>query len=381
MLYQGEYIMKHQFKSTDLTLGLELELQLINPHTQDLTSRSKKLIRHINHSSFKDNIKPEITQSMIEVNSSVHYKPTSLHKEMTMLCHYLKHISDKENVSLCGGGTHPFQDWKKRKIFPTRRFHALSKKYGYLAKNYTVFSMHVHVGCDSPDKAIYLTHALSRFVPQLICLSASSPFSNGTQTGFESTRLNISSSFPLSGHIPAVKNWSEFCRYYYKMQELNIIESMKDFYWDIRPKPELGTVEIRVCDMPLTLFKATVLTAYIQTISSYIMNEFPFDFQNNLYDLYAYNRFQASRFGFDGVFINPYSLDKTSIQKDIMDTLKILRPYAKALGTCHYLREIKGLTKHKENDSALLKNTFATSESLLMTVREKCKAWKSSIVN
>jgi carboxylate-amine ligase len=301
--------MKHHFKSSDLTLGLELELQLVNMRTQNLSPCAKKIIREIQKSSFKDNIKPEVTQSMIEINSSIHYKPSTLHRELNLICQYLKHITSKENVNLCGGGTHPFQNWMDRKIFPSERFRDISKKYGYLAKQLTVFSMHVHVGCPSPDMAIYLTHLLSRYVPQLIALSASSPFHNGVNTGFNSTRINVNDKFPQSGHMPMVKDWSEFCRYYYKMRDINIVKSMKDFYWDIRPKPEFGTVEVRVCDMPLKLDKAIMLAAYIQTITSYLIKKQPFELRSDLYDTYHYSRFQASHFGYDGKFINPFTLE------------------------------------------------------------------------
>ena len=373
--------MKHHFKSSDLTLGLELELQLINAHTQDLSTCAKEIIRQAQTSSFRENFKPEITQSMIEVNSSIHYKPSSLHKEMSLLCQYLKYISAKENISICGGGTHPFQNWAERKIFPALRFRRLAKEYGYLAKRYTVFSMHVHIGCNSPDKAIYLTHMLSRFVPQFITLSASSPFYNGLNTGFDSTRVNIGNAFPLSGHMPAVKDWSAFCAYYYKMCELAIINNMKDLYWDVRPKPDYGTVEVRVCDMPLTLSKATLLAAYIQTVASYILHETPYAFNYNLYDMYDYNRFQASRLGFDGTFINPFTLEKITIQKDILATIKMLRQHSKNIGTYPYLYELKKLTKRKENDAAFLKHQFSRKESLLKTVHYKCRAWKDSLMH
>jgi len=372
--------MKHNFKSSDQTLGLELELQLVNMHTQDLSHCAKKIIREIKNSSFKNNIKPEVTQSMIEINSSVHFKPSTLHKELTLICQYLRHVSNKEGVSLCGGGTHPFQNWMDRKIFPSMRFRDISKKYGYLAKKLTVFSMHVHVGCPSPDMAIYLTHMLSRYVPQFIGLSASSPFYNGVNTGFNSTRININDTFPQSGHIPMVRNWSDFCRYFYKMQSINIVKCMKDFYWDVRPKPEFGTVEVRVCDMPLTLDKAIMLAAYIQTISSYLVQEQPFELRHDFYDAYHYNRFQASHFGYDGKFINPFTLETTTIQKDILTTIKVLRPYAKAMGTYPYLYNLRKLAAQKENDASFLKNKFILTKSLVNTVQEKCKAWKYSLV-
>ena len=307
----------------DLSLGLELELQLINSNNQDLSSSAKKIIRHIQGSHhFEEYIKPEITQSMIEINSSVHYKPSSMHKELQSMSHFLKHIADKEKISICGGGTHPFQDWRKRKIFPSKRFKGLVKQYGYLTKRFTVFSMHMHLGCDTADKAIYLTHMLSRYVPHFIAFSASSPFYYGTNTGFNSARSNIASSFPLSGHMPMVNDWSEFCAYYKKMKNMEIIGSMKDFYWDIRPKPEFGTVEIRVCDMPLTLDKAVAILAYAQTISTHLLYDKPFIPQNNLYDTYPYNRFQASKLGFDGVFINPFTAGN-HYQRDILQQSKL----------------------------------------------------------
>jgi carboxylate-amine ligase len=121
------------------------------------------------------------------------------------------------------------------------------------------------------------------------------------------------------------------------MRDINIVKSMKDFYWDIRPKPEFGTVEVRVCDMPLKLDKAIMLAAYIQTIASYLIKQQPFELRADLYDAYHYSRFQASHFGYDGKFINPFTLETTTIQKDILITLKILRPYAKAIGTYSYL--------------------------------------------
>src|SRR5690606_31979681 len=128
-----------------------------------------------------------------------------------------------------------------------------------LAKQFTVFGQHIHVGCGSGDDAIYLVHALARYVPHFIALSASSPFSQGVDTAFDSSRLNAIAAFPLSGSMPFVQSWDELNAYVAKMYRFRIIGSMKDFYWDIRPKPEYGTIEIRVCDTPLTVERAAAL--------------------------------------------------------------------------------------------------------------------------
>ena len=106
------------------------------------------------------------------------------------------------NVGLCGGGTHPFQDWSQRRIFEKPRFHEVVALNGYLSKQFTIFGQHVHIGCPSPDEALVLLHGLSHFISHLIALSASSPFVQGTDTGFQSARLNSVFAFPLSGRAP-----------------------------------------------------------------------------------------------------------------------------------------------------------------------------------
>jgi gamma-glutamyl:cysteine ligase YbdK (ATP-grasp superfamily) len=114
------------------------------------------------------------------------------------------------------------------------------------------------------DTAIYLTHIFSRYVPHFIALSVSSPFQQGEDTSYQSSRLNTVSAFPLSGQMPFVRSWGEFLEYFDKMRGYGIVEATKDFYWDIRPRPGYGTVEIRVFDTPLSVDRAAALAAYVQ---------------------------------------------------------------------------------------------------------------------
>lgn len=373
--------MPYQFQSSrELTLGIELELQIINPHTFNLSSRAKDLIRYIQSSPYIDRIKPEITQGMIELNSSIHAHANTAHTELASLYRYLNKISSKLHIAFCGGGTHPFQRWNVHKIFPTSRFRHLSKRYGYLTKRFTVFSMHLHIGCKNGDDAVYLAHMLSRYTPQFVTLSASSPFYQGIDTGYHSTRLNVVNAFPLSGHMPDVKTWEEFKAYYLKMRELKVIDSMKDFYWDVRPQAGFGTVELRVCDMPLSLQKAMLITAYYQTLSAYLLHERPHPITNDMYLVYDHNRFQACRNGYEGEFINPFNHKHISIHKDILDTIRLLEPVAKELGTQHALRKIKTLVKAKSNDAMDLRKSYKSEKSLEMIVKNNCALWRKGVV-
>ncbi|WP_028387624.1 YbdK family carboxylate-amine ligase [Legionella fairfieldensis] len=364
------------FKSSSVaSLGVELELQIIDPHSYALASRAKELIRYLNEHPYQKHIKPEITQSMIEINSSIHRTINTMEEELCALQTSLLALAQQFDLHFCGGGMHPFQKWSMQKIFPAKRYKNLSRQYRYLSKRATVFGQHIHVGCESSEDALYLTHAFTRYVPQFIAICASSPFYQGVDTGYYSSRTTIFNAFPLSGIMPYLTNWQEFSAYFYKMKELEIVSSMKDFYWDIRPKPEFGTVEIRVCDTPLTIKKAVLITAYIQALALYLLEERPFQIGQDWYHVYNYNRFQASRYGFEGHFINPLTTENYLISTDIFETIKKIERYANRLNSMAYILQLARHVTDKENDTILLRQFLKQFNSLPKVVAEQCKIW------
>jgi carboxylate-amine ligase len=367
------------FRASDMaSIGTELEFQIVHPNSFALVSRSKDLIRNIKENVHEENIKPEITQSMIEINSSVHHSAIELYAELKTLRSYLKEQASNLNILLCGGGTHPFQKWAMQKIFPTTRYKNLSRHFRYLSKQSTVFGQHVHIGCKNPEDALYLTHALTRYAPQFIAMSCASPFYQGVDTGYHSTRLTIFTGFPSSGVIPYLTTWETFSDYFYKMKSLKIIESMKDLYWDIRPKPEFGTVEVRVCDTPLTIEKAAMITAYIQTLSLYLLEEKPIEINPDLYHVYHYNRFEACRYGYDGNVIDPISYQRLPIISDIEQTIKRIEPYAKRLNNTEFFSQLTNKLQSKCDDATTLRQIFKQKGSLVKMVEEQCKLWSQS---
>ncbi|BCA96006.1 putative glutamate--cysteine ligase 2 [Legionella antarctica] len=362
-------------KSFVSSIGVELELQLVDPHSFALISRSKDLIRSIKPNKEQLRIKPEITQSMIEINSSIHHSPQAMLKELNEIKIYLLQKANNLDLAICGGGTHPFQTWSLQKIFPTMRYKEISRKFTYLSKIATVFGQHIHIGCGNAENAIYLTHAISRYVPQLIAIAASSPFYQGVDTHFYTSRATVFNAFPLSGSIPYLTDWNEFSDYFYKMRRLGIVTSMKDFYWDIRPKPEFGTVEIRVCDTPLTIRKAVLISAYIQSLALYLLEERPTQVNHDLYYLYNQNRFEACRYGFEGNFIDPFTLKSCSISEDILCTIKIIEKYSHQLGNTDYISQLLDNVTHGINDATILRGIFKQVDSLPKVVAKQCEAW------
>jgi carboxylate-amine ligase len=350
-------------QSRPLTLGVELELQLVSLSDFDLVDASPDMLELLGRKPFPGIVTPEITESMIEIATDVHTNHAELLAQLQRIRDTLVRAGDTLNVGVCGGGTHPFQQWSERRIFSKPRFKQVSTLYGYLAKQFTVFGQHVHVGCASGDDALLLLHALNRYVPHFIALSASSPFFQGRDTLFNSARLNSVFAFPLSGRAPFMLRWEDFERdYFARMEHTGIVTSMKDFYWDIRPKPEFGTIELRVCDTPLTVDRAAALACYLQALCRYLLERKEPEPAEDDYLVYNYNRFQACRFGLDGTIVHPKTHESLSIREDILTTLRRMEPHAETLGGLSALDHLYRVT-HAGNDAAFLRGEYAGSGS------------------
>jgi carboxylate-amine ligase len=358
--------------SATASVGVELELQILNSRDYNLARDAADLIGLIEKDSHPGGVKPEITESMIELNTSVHAGYETLAQELRELRDIVSAAAERLNLRIAGGGSHPFHDWSDRRIYPTERFKQLLELYGYLAKQFTVFGQHVHVGCASGDDAIYLSHALARYVPHFIALSASSPFQQGQDTSYQSSRLNTVTAFPLAGQIPFVQSWAEFLDYFGKMRGYGIVESMKDFYWDIRPKPEYGTVEIRVFDTPLTVERAAALAAYTQALARFLLAERPFAASREIYLLYNYNRFQACRYGAEGRIIDAVSQRQASLRDDILATAARIAPHACGAGAP---AAIQRLAEEIGGDAAWLREAYRERSSLHDLARRQSELW------
>jgi carboxylate-amine ligase len=361
--------------SRALTLGVELELQIVNRHDYDLCPSAADLLRLMKGRKLPGAVTPEITDSMIELCTGVCANHAEVLEQLAVTRDALVDSAERLNLGLCGGGTHPFQHWSERRIFDRPRFHEVSALYGYLAKQFTVFGQHVHIGCTGPDQALRLLHGLSRFIPHVIALSAASPFVQGVDTGFDSARLNSVFAFPLSGRAPFVTNWEDFKTFFDKMARTGVVKSMKDFYWDIRPKPEYGTIEVRVLDTPLTIEKAAALAAYIQCLARWLSVDKSREPAEDDYLPYTFNRFQACRFGLDGIFVSAASGEYRSLRDEIEASFAAIEPHAIALraeAAIDYLkRELAGCG----NDAAWLRARHAEERLLPELVRQQCLRW------
>ena len=237
------------FKSSEpFTLGIELELQVVNPPGYDLSQDSSALIAAVKDDIKGGEVKHDITESMLEIATGVCQNIDQAAAQFSVMQQSILRAAAEQHIQICGGGTHPFQKWQRQEVCDDERYNVTLERFGYLILQATVFGQHVHVGCRTGDDAIYLLHGLSRFVPHFIALAAASPYMQGTDTKFSSSRLNIFSGFPDNGQMPWVNSWQEFEGLFRRLSSTSMIDSIKDLHWDIRPSPQFGTVEVRVMD-------------------------------------------------------------------------------------------------------------------------------------
>jgi carboxylate-amine ligase len=180
--------------------------------------------------------------------------------------------------------------------------------------------------------------------------------------------------------MPFVQTWREFVAYFEKMRGLHIVESMKDFYWDIRPKPEYGTVEIRVLDTPLTVERAALLAAYAQVLAHHALRARPLPPSEDAYLAYRYNRFQACRYGLDAVCVDAQTRRRLPLHEDMLRTLDVLKPNAAELGAAEVLDTLRADIVARYSDAAQLRTWHAKLGSLNDVARCQSDSWMARTV-
>lgn len=307
------------------SMGIELELMVLDRLTYDLLPAAPDILRLLDAQKKQWVATPEITTSMLEVATSVLGSYAEASTQIEEIRSSVQRAAFQVGAAISGGGAHPFQKWSAQRIYPNERYKDFAKKFGYLAKLFTVFGMHVHIGIPSADDAIRVCAWLTQRAPLFIALSASSPCWQGEDSGFCSARSNVVSAFPMSGIIPShIRSWNQFQAHFDELASHGIVNSIKDFYWDVRPKPEYGTIELRVLDTPLKPAFAAALASYAKELCIEFFERSNMWPANECNELYAWNRFNAAKEGVNGVWIDPENGTSHSIMQVVDSDLKRL---------------------------------------------------------
>ena len=257
-------------KSKFLSIGVELEIQLIDSSTLDLTPRSPQILERVGESS---SIQPEILQSMLEVISRPSLTVHEVSNDLKVALQKIFEVTQGMGVELACAGTHPTAKHWERQLYPSERFHQLIDRNQFISRRLMVFGIHIHIGVPSGEVCIAIMNEFAYELPILLALSASSPFWEGLDTGLASSRITFFESIPTGGHPYQVNSWNDFTDLISVLKKSRAINSIKDIWWDMRPRPTYGTLEIRVCDGLPTLEENMAVAAFAHCLASHYQQE------------------------------------------------------------------------------------------------------------
>lgn len=232
-------------KSEPFTLGAEVELQLVNRSSYELEPKAEAFLERWKG---PPRLHPELFQSMVEISSGVCRSAVEVERDLRQVAGQLIGVADELEVRFISTGTHPTARYQERKLFPNERYHKLLARNQWIARRLLIFGLHIHVGMPDPETAIAVQNELLYDLGLLLAVSTSSPFFQGQATGLASSRITGFEALPTGGMPALVHDWNEFCELVEVLIRADAIMSLKDLWWDIRPSPGFGTVEIRVCD-------------------------------------------------------------------------------------------------------------------------------------
>lgn len=307
------------------SMGIELELMVLDRLTYDLLPAAPDILRLLDLQKKEWMATPEITTSMLEVATSIMTSHAQAAAQIEEIRTSVQRAAFQVGAAISGGGAHPFQKWSEQRIYPKDRYRDSAKKFGYLTKLFTVFGMHVHIGVPSADEAIRLCAWLTQRAPLFIALSANSPCWQGEDSGFCSSRSNVVGAFPMSGTMPShIRTWEQFQAHFSQLAGHGIVNSIKDFYWDVRPKPEYGTIELRVLDTPLKPRFAAALASYARALCIEVF-ERPGEWPSaDCRELYTWNRFNAAKDGVLATWIDPEDGSRRTVTEVVTTDLERL---------------------------------------------------------
>lgn len=358
-------------KSQALTFGMELELQIVSAATGTLSPSSLAFWEIVKQRTDAERFSLEATLSTMELNTSVHTDADEMAAEAVALTQVLCDVAAPMNLMIRGGGTQLTQFWNERVLAPTDRAAELSRRFGYLPKRFSTYGMHVHIGAASADDAIHMGNGLQALVPLFIAMSAASPYLQLEDTGFCASRPLEPLIYPHGGPMPRLKNWTEFERLAQDIFSTPLATSLKDVYWDVRPKPEFGTIEVRVFDTPLSVAKAVGLAAFTRGCAALILQgKLALPTTPSPPTAERVSRFFACRDGLDAELFDPF----TQQWKPARDWCASLIQSIEQSPVCEAdVEHIRRLHAHigNEQDATLMRNTWEETLNVDHQVQSK----------
>lgn len=335
--------------SGEPTLGAEIEVQLVDDVGALVTdTAATKILSELQgHPGFKH----ELLECTVEVISDVQKDVAGIRKDLQDKLDRLIETAGKHDYRVLCSGTHPFSTWSDQTVSPDPRYHRLIEDCQWTARRLLIFGVHTHVGLSSGEEAIAVGNSLATFIPHFLALSSSSPFWQGRDTGLESIRSKIFESLPTAGLPYQMENWGQFQRFMRTLVGAGTIRTVREVWWDIRPHPGFGTIELRICDGISTLEELSAIVALSQSLVVWLAERYNQGLEIPRHQAWTIreNKWRAARYGLDADIIRDEEGNLLSLRRSIDDLVTRLEPTADRLGCAE---ELQGITRIVERGTS-----------------------------
>ena len=340
--------MEHAFTGPSYTLGVEEELMIVDSETLDLTNSIEGLLEDLADTGAEGDVKPELMESVCEIATTPCQNAGEAGAQLDELRRTVAAVAERRGLSLGAAGTHPFALWEDQRIVSRPRYRDLIAGLQFVARQELIFGIHVHVGLDDPDKAIHVVNGMRVHLPLLLALSANSPFWRGDSTGLLSTRTPIFRAFPRVGIPPRYDDFEDWSRRIEFMVASKSIADYTYLWYDVRPHPRFGTVEIRVMDSQTRLEHTVALAALVQAMVKELAEHFESGQQLSRYpyEMLDENKWVAARHGLGGELVDLPSRERVRTSELARRLVDRLTGHAEDLGSASELSGIEDLLEN-----------------------------------
>jgi len=328
------------------SVGIEWELEIVDPSTRQLASEAPALLEELGRGypqAVHPKAKYELLQCTVEIITGVCESVPEAKADLAGTLAQVGEVAGHRGLAMMCSGTHPLSDWAAQKISPDPRYAKLVDEMQWPARRLQIFGVHVHVGVRGADRVIPIVNALTSYIPHFLALSASSPYWKGRDTGLASCRSKVFESLPTAGLPYQLSGWEEFEEFMQTLVSSKTIESIREVWWDVRPHPNFGTVELRICDGLPTLREVGAMAALSQCLVDRLSLQI--DRGDRLPTPRSWivreNKWRAARHGLDAQIISADSGETQDLREAVEELVEELRPVADRLGCLNELDDTR----------------------------------------
>ncbi len=343
---------KLQFQaSANSTLGIEVELFIVDSLTQGLSNSASAVMERVGPvvmGNGASKVKHEAFEHTVEIVTDVCTTVAQGRQDLAETLAKVQTAATDLGLRVISCGTHPFSDWRKAELTPDERYRDQLDEVQWIARRAQICSVHFHVGVDDGDKAIAIVNTLMYYHPAFLALSSSSPFYESDDTGLASSRTTVLEAMPTAGFPHLLTGWDEFAAMYDSLLQAGAIRGIREFWWDVRPHPDFGTVELRMCDGLATLDEIASVAALAQCLVTHIgeMIDAGTPIQTPPRWILRENKWLAARYGLEAPIVTDVVGHRQVVRDAVLDLIDMLAPVASRLGCSDELANVARILDH-----------------------------------